>query len=187
MAQNPFNIQDTSILIYNGGNSKGGRQVKKVIVIGAGLGGLAAAIMLQSKGAAVTVLDENLHAAGRKMMSINAGGFYFNFGPDIMTMPHVFKEVIRQTGKNPDDYFQFEKVTRHTRNLFPDGSELWQTTDYTDMDIFCFQLLTVAAKKDVNEQVIECISSFRKRDAAGLSRSQKGAVFSELRFPWGRR
>lgn len=52
--------------MYNGGNSKGGRQAKKVIVIGAGLGGLSAAIMLQSKEGVVRLLDKNLRAAGGK-------------------------------------------------------------------------------------------------------------------------
>lgn len=106
--------------------------MKKAIVIGAGLGGLSAAITMQSKGVDVTVFDENPHAGG-KMMSVDGEGFHFDFGPNTMTMPYVFQQVIKQAGENPDDYFTFQKLTRHTRNVFPDGSELWQTADEKSM------------------------------------------------------
>ncbi len=97
--------------------------MKKVIVIGGGLGGLSAAITLASNGFDVTLLEKNKHLGG-KLMPVQLGQASFDFGPNTITMPDVFKEVISQTGEDPEDYFSFMKLPNHTRNYFPDGTIL---------------------------------------------------------------
>lgn len=94
---------------------------KKAIVIGAGLGGLAAAISLQSHGFQTTIIEKNHHAGG-KLHEVHIGSSSFDFGPNTITMPNIFNEVVKQTGKNPESYFQFLKITDHTKNSFKDGS-----------------------------------------------------------------
>ncbi|MBO9128688.1 phytoene desaturase family protein [Bacillus sp. 165] len=95
--------------------------MKEVVVIGGGLGGLAAAITLQYNGFSVSVFEKNEHFGG-KLMPIQLNDYYFDFGPNTITMPHVFQHVIEQTGEKADDYFQLIKLASHTRNFFPDGT-----------------------------------------------------------------
>lgn len=97
--------------------------MKKVIVIGGGLGGLSAAITLASNDFDVTLLEKNSHLGG-KLMPVQLGQASFDFGPNTITMPGVFKEVISQAGEDPDDYFRFVKLHSHTRNYFSDGTFL---------------------------------------------------------------
>ncbi|NLP49429.1 phytoene desaturase family protein [Bacillus sp. RO1] len=94
--------------------------MKNIVVIGGGLGGLSAAISLATKGFHVTLLEKNIHLGG-KLMPVRLGEASFDFGPNTITMPDVFQEVISQTGENPDSYFEFIKLPAHTRNLSPDG------------------------------------------------------------------
>ena len=55
-------------------------------------------------------------------MPIQLGDYSFDFGPNTITMPSVFKQVIEQTGERADDYFEMIKLENHTRNIFPDGT-----------------------------------------------------------------
>ncbi|WP_223700732.1 phytoene desaturase family protein [Sutcliffiella deserti] len=102
--------------------------MKKVIVIGGGLGGLAAAISLAAKGFKVTILEKNSHLGG-KLMAVQLGETYFDFGPNTITMPDVFREVIALSGENPDEYLTFIKLHSHTRNVSSDGTKFDFSTD----------------------------------------------------------
>ncbi|MCB0140900.1 MAG: oleate hydratase, partial [Caldilineaceae bacterium] len=64
----------------------------KVVIIGAGLGGLSAAIHLASAGVQVTVLEQNATIGG-KMNSLSADGFTWDTGPSVITMRHVFEAL----------------------------------------------------------------------------------------------
>jgi len=97
--------------------------MKHIAVIGAGLGGLSAAISLAAKGFRVTVIERNTHIGG-KMMPIITEGHRFDFGPNTITMPEVFQSVILESGADPDEYFTFTKLERHTVNHFSDGRTL---------------------------------------------------------------
>ncbi len=69
------------------------------IVIGAGLGGLAAAMRLGAKGYRVTVLDR-LDRAGGRGSSLQQGGHRFDLGPTIVTMPEVFEDLWAACGRD---------------------------------------------------------------------------------------
>ncbi|WP_034758677.1 phytoene desaturase family protein [Rossellomorea vietnamensis] len=106
--------------------------MKNIIIIGSGLGGLSAAISLQSKGYHVTVVDQNQHPGG-KMMRVEIDGYSFDFGPNTITMPHVFQSVINDAGGDSSRYFEFERLVKHTKNIFPDGRILYQSADPEEM------------------------------------------------------
>ncbi|WP_404449221.1 phytoene desaturase [Sutcliffiella horikoshii] len=106
--------------------------MKHVVVIGGGLGGLSAAISLAAKGFTVTLLEKNNHLGG-KLMPVQLGEASFDFGPNTITMPNVFQEVISQTGEDPDSYFEFIKLSSHTRNYSSDGAMLDFSTDKEKM------------------------------------------------------
>lgn len=71
----------------------------EAIVIGAGLGGLAAAMRLGAKGYRVTVLDR-LDRAGGRGSSISQNGHRFDLGPTIVTMPEVFEDLWAACGRD---------------------------------------------------------------------------------------
>lgn len=82
---------------------------KKVIVIGAGVAGLASAIRLQHAGFNVEVYEKESMPGG-KMHQITKDGFTFDLGPSIVMMPELYREVFELTGRNPDDYIPMERI-----------------------------------------------------------------------------
>ena len=65
---------------------------KKIAVLGAGLGGLAAAIHLSSKGYDVTLFEKNEDSGG-KIGIIQENGFTFDTGPSVITLPFVIDDI----------------------------------------------------------------------------------------------
>ena len=107
--------------------------MKHIAIIGAGLGGLSAAVTLAARGYDVTVIEKNEHVGG-KLMPIITDGHRFDFGPNTITMPDVFRSVIRNSGANPDDYFELVKLESHTVNHFSDGSTFTFHSDREKME-----------------------------------------------------
>ncbi len=93
---------------------------KRVAVIGAGLGGLSAAISLAQEGYAVSVYEKNGHVGG-KLNVLKADGYAFDLGPSILTLPHIFERLFQRSGRNMSDYFTMRPVRPHWRNFFEDG------------------------------------------------------------------
>lgn len=94
--------------------------MKKTIIIGGGLGGLAAAATLANAGIQVELYEKNSHFGG-KLMPVQLGSHSFDFGPNTITMPEVFNSIIEQTGESASDYFEMIPLHTHTRNHFPGG------------------------------------------------------------------
>ncbi|MCU6709998.1 phytoene desaturase family protein [Paenibacillus sp. J5C_2022] len=107
--------------------------MKSVIVIGAGLGGLSAAISLAAKGYGVTVLEQQAEAGG-KLQRIEMNGYRFDRGPSTITMPHIFRRLFSSVGRQLEDYVQMEQLEPGTRNLFTDGHAVDFTSDLTAME-----------------------------------------------------
>lgn len=101
---------------------------KRVVVIGAGLGGLSAAIALASEGFVVELVEKN-DKVGGKLNIMTKDGFTFDLGPSILTMPQVFEALFTRAGKNMHDYVGIETVTPHWRNFFEDGTVVDLTPD----------------------------------------------------------
>jgi diapolycopene oxygenase len=103
---------------------------KHVVVIGAGLGGLSAAIMLARSGFRVTVLEKNATVGG-KLNRLQTKGFSFDLGPSIFTLPQIFRPVFEGDGKRLEDYIKLERVDPQWRNFFEDGTviDLWEDAE----------------------------------------------------------
>lgn len=82
---------------------------EKVLVVGAGMGGLSAAIRLQQAGYEVEVYEKE-SVPGGKMHQIKAEGHTFDVGPTLVMMPKVYREVFEQAGKDPDDYIPMVRL-----------------------------------------------------------------------------
>lgn len=96
---------------------------RSAVVVGAGLGGLSAAISLRAEGFDVRIIEKNERIGGKLNFS-EIKGFGFDLGPSIFTLPQYFRSLWERAGKNMDDYVQLEPVTPHWRNFFEDGLTL---------------------------------------------------------------
>lgn len=82
---------------------------KKVIIIGAGAGGLALANILAKSGFKVTVYEKNEQPGGR-MGKLAVGGFTFDTGPSWYLMKDVFSHYFKLFGKDTDDYYELTRL-----------------------------------------------------------------------------
>ncbi len=105
---------------------------KPVVVIGAGIGGLATAIRLAAAGEQVTVLEQNAGVGG-KMGQIEAGGFRWDTGPSVITMRHVLEDLFEAAGRHLNDYLTLLPVEPLTRYFYPDGTMLDVTRNLPEM------------------------------------------------------
>jgi phytoene desaturase len=96
------------------------KQGPSVVVIGAGFGGLAAAIRLQARGFKVTLVDKRDAAGGRAYVYKDAG-FSFDGGPTVITAPFLFEELFELAGKRISDYLRMVPVDPFYRIRFHDG------------------------------------------------------------------
>ncbi len=103
-----------------------------VIVIGAGIGGLSAAIRLAAAGRRVLVLEQNAQVGG-KMGEVRAAGFRWDTGPSVITMRPVFEALFRAAGRRLEDYLTLVPVEPLTRYFYPDGVVLDATRDLARM------------------------------------------------------
>jgi diapolycopene oxygenase len=93
---------------------------KRVLVLGAGLGGISAAISLAQEGYEVAVIEKN-DKLGGKLNLLEIDGYRFDLGPSILTLPHLFERLFERSGKKMADYFSIRPVRPHWRNFFEDG------------------------------------------------------------------
>lgn len=100
-------------------------QYKKVICIGAGFGGIAAALRLRAKGYEVLVVDKMPQLGGRAQV-YEKGGFIFDAGPTVLTAPILFEELFQLFQKRLEDYVEIIPLNLWYRYLFDDG----RTFDY---------------------------------------------------------
>jgi diapolycopene oxygenase len=100
---------------------------KTVIVIGAGLGGMTAAIQLARAGYSVDLVEKNGNLGGKLNLHQEAG-FSFDLGPSIFTLPQIFRPVFEGDGKTLEDYITLQRVDPQWRNFFEDGTivDLWE-------------------------------------------------------------
>lgn len=93
----------------------------KIVVIGSGLGGLAAAIRLQAQGHSVTILEKRDKTGGRAYV-YEQDGFVFDGGPTIITAPWLFDELFEIAGKKTSDYVKLVKLDPFYNIRWEDGT-----------------------------------------------------------------
>ncbi len=93
--------------------------MKKIIIIGAGLGGLSAACRLAKSGFEVTVLEKNERVGG-KVNFVENDGYKFDTGASLLTMKHVFEELFEFCGKSIEDYLDIKPLEPICRYFWSD-------------------------------------------------------------------
>lgn len=96
---------------------------RRVVVIGAGLGGLSAAAHLAGRGVDVTVLERNA-APGGKAGRLQLGGYIFDTGPTVLTMPGILRDTFAAAGAELDTLVKLVRLDPVYRATFADGSSL---------------------------------------------------------------
>jgi phytoene desaturase len=128
---------------------RGGSGRDVALVVGAGLGGLAAAVRLRAMGWRVVVL-EALDQPGGRARVFRRDGFTFDAGPTVLTAPHLLAELFELVGRDARDYYALVPVDPFYRILFHDGSAL----DYVGDE----------------ERLLAQIARFEPRDVDGYRR-----------------
>ncbi|MDD3627899.1 MAG: NAD(P)-binding protein, partial [bacterium] len=104
---------------------------KKIIIIGAGPGGLTAGMILSHRGFDVTILEKAPEVGGRNA-AIKLGNFTFDTGPTFLLMNFVLSDIFSEVGRRPEEYMEFKRLEPMYRLKFPDF-EIFPTSIYEDM------------------------------------------------------
>ena len=107
-------------------------KTKSVIIIGAGLGGIAAAINLAKRGTQVTVLEKNQQPGGR-CGRYSRDGHQFDTGPTLMVMPLLLEAEFAALGASMRDMLEPKRVDPTYHLIFDDGNRLSLTSDLESM------------------------------------------------------
>jgi phytoene desaturase len=105
---------------------------ERVVVVGAGLAGLACALHLAAAGRQVTVLERESVPGGRAGR-LSLQGYEFDTGPTVLTMPSLIEEPLAAVGEKLSDWLELTPLDPAYRAFYPDGSTLDVRTDTVRM------------------------------------------------------
>ncbi len=134
-----------------------------IVVIGAGMGGLASAIRLGASGYRVTLI-EAADTPGGKMRTVPSDAGPVDAGPTVLTMRHQFDDLFALAGERLDDHVDIRAEPLLARHWWRDGSSLDLVTD---IDANRTGIARLSGEKDARAYV-----RFHRRAAANCSRSR---------------
>ncbi len=94
-----------------------------VVVVGAGLAGLSAALRLAGAGRRVTLLERESVPGGRNGL-LEKSGYRFDTGPSVLTMPDLIRDALAEVGEELEDWLELMPVSPLYRAFFADGTQL---------------------------------------------------------------
>lgn len=104
----------------------------RIVVVGAGLGGLSAALRLAGAGREVTVIEREW-APGGRAGRLEVGGYRFDTGPAVLTMPGLIADALACVGEPLEDWLDLQPLSPLYRAYYPDGSRLDVLADPDEM------------------------------------------------------
>ncbi len=154
---------------------------KQVHIVGAGVGGLAAAIRLLSAGYRVRVF-ERASRPGGKMRQISLAGKLFDAGPSVLTMPWVLDELCAAAGVKRADLLRLIPLSPICRHFFADGTKL---DTYADEPVPSGASLDAAWERSAAE--IARVISPRAAEEYRRFRRHAAAIYRAVEEPFLRR
>ncbi len=103
-----------------------------VVVVGAGLGGLSAALHLAGAGRHVTVVEREAVPGGRAGL-LRDHGYHFDTGPSVLTMPDLVQQPLAAVGENLSDWLTLHRLDPAYRARFADGTSIDVRSDVSAM------------------------------------------------------
>jgi phytoene desaturase len=104
----------------------------EIVIVGAGLGGLSTALRLAGAGRRVTVIEREAVPGGRAGL-LEIGGYRFDTGPTVLTMPELIADALRCVGEELGDWLDLRRVDPAYRACFADGTQLDVVADVDGM------------------------------------------------------
>ena len=104
-----------------------------VVIVGAGLAGLSAALRLAGAGRKVTVLERESVPGGRNGL-LSKDGYSFDTGPTVLTMPSLINDAFNCVGEDMKDWLELTPLTPLYRAFYADGSQLDVHSDTAEME-----------------------------------------------------
>ena len=105
---------------------------ERVVVVGGGFGGLAAACTLAARGYAVTLCDKNAWVGGKAAV-LSESGYRFDMGPTILTVPRVLRRIWAEAGRELETALDLVPLDPQWRSFFTDGTTLDLKADVAAM------------------------------------------------------
>ncbi len=117
-----------------------------VVVVGAGLGGLSAALYLAGAGRSVTVVEREAVPGGRAGL-IQDHGYHFDTGPSVLTMPDLVAAPLAAVGERLEDWLTLHRLDPAYRARFTDGSTIHLRGD---VDAMAEEIAATCGSKDAD-------------------------------------
>ena len=102
------------------------------IIIGSGLGGIAAALRLKAKGHNVTLIEKHNDLGGRARV-FKKNGFTYDGGPTVITAPYLINELFELFKKDPKNYIKLQPLKTWYQFVFEDKSRFNYSGNETEM------------------------------------------------------
>lgn len=131
---------------------------KKIVIIGAGVAGLAAAVRMAAKGHYVTVCEAGPNAGG-KLNTFELDGYRFDAGPSLFTMPQYVDELYTIAGEDPAQ-FKYQRLDVVCKYWWSDGTQL---TTYRDEDRTVKEISSILGEKkeSINAHFIDSATKYK--------------------------
>ncbi len=159
--------------------------MKRVAIIGAGVGGLTCAALLARAGLRVTVFERNARAGG-KLNWLEEGGYTWDMGPSLLTMPYVFEGLWAKLGRRLEDDLQLIPLPVTCRYRWTDGTQIdedaafWQRPDVARFLAYTRGLYDLSADAFLHHPLEEWWRQLRPRNFAKLRHLPKIASFATM-------
>ena len=138
---------------------------KKIIVIGSGFGGIAAALRMRAKGYKVTLLEKHPDLGGRARV-FKKDGFTYDGGPTVITAPYLFEELFSLFDKKISDYVKIVPL------------DLWYRFIFEDKTSFDYSGNEASMEKEIQKFSKDDISGYKK--LVGFTQKIFNKGFTEL-------
>ncbi|HVE64054.1 MAG TPA: phytoene desaturase family protein [Mycobacteriales bacterium] len=151
----------------------------RVVIVGAGLAGLSAALRLAGAGREVTVLERESVPGGRAGR-LSDSGFEFDTGPTVLTMPDLIRDAFACVGEEMDDWLTLRPLSPLYRAYYPDGSTL---DVHSDTDAMAEEVARVCGPAEAAgyRRYVDFVSELYRLEMADFIDRNIDSPFSLLR------